>query len=62
MKFVSVFIVLGLLTGCATHPPKPATCRGEFRPVNQDRRADLGPKSGERLALCPMTAKGTRHG
>jgi hypothetical protein len=62
MKSVSVFVAIILLSGCATRPPKPAQCHGEFHPVNQDRRAGLAPGTGEWLALCPSQSTGDRHG
>lgn len=62
MKRFPVFVALVLLTGCAAHPPKPPVCRGEFRPVNQDRRAGLAPGTGKWLALCPAQTAGGMHG
>jgi hypothetical protein len=62
MKRILVFVALVLLAGCATRPPKPAMCRGEFRPVNQDRHAGLPRGTGEWLALCPVQSAGGVYG
>lgn len=62
MKRVSIVVAFVLLAGCVTRPPTPPTCRGEFRPVNQDRHAGLAPGTGEWLALCPAKSTGGLHG
>jgi hypothetical protein len=62
MKRLYLVLAFVLLAGCATRPPKPPMCHGEFRPVNQDRHAGLAPGTGEFLALCPAREMGDRNG
>lgn len=49
--------LLVLLAGCAS-APQPASCRGEFRPVNREVQMGALPDAAERLAMCD----GGRHG
>lgn len=61
MKHISIVAALVLVAGCAA-PPKAAVCRGEFRPVNQQRLAWELPTADTRLVLCPVDVPGERHG
>lgn len=41
---IIIYLLVGLLTGCASDKPKKAAeCVGEFRPVNGFTTADITP-------------------
>lgn len=59
MKPMICCIALALLCGCASKPPKPAGCKGEFRPVNQAQQAaPVVLSAAESVAMC----QGARNG
>ncbi|WP_047551793.1 hypothetical protein [Methylotenera sp. G11] len=60
MKIFSVLILFLLQMGCAYFPPKPAECKGSFKPINtsfeHDDKATDGKASTEikanKVVLC----------
>lgn len=58
MRYQTVMLMLCLAAGCST-APKPAECKGEFRPVNVVEQKNASMDGTGMIVRC---GKGDTHG